>query len=528
MDYVLPPKTQSERVRVTVLLSLFGALALFLGAPNNLFSCPVLILFWPLSLVLNGLFSSSAREAFCRGLLTNIPGTLASLYWLALPIREVGLLPWPVAAGCAVLVCLALSALLALQSLTAFFFRRTSPLLLPFAMASSWLVLEEANALLAGFPWLPISGSLVAWPLLVQSAAWIGMYGTDFLWELTVFLLIPFLLRQKGGRPLAASSLLLAGFLLFLGFRSLAAHPLEVNPQDEKSFPVLFIEGNFDQNQKWVPSLQRETVQRYAYLTEKALNGRSGILVIWPETAMPFFLETKPLLAEAIRNVAMIHQIPLLFGAPGTDLGKKTPEGSSPVYNRALLLGPAGRLLGFYDKEHLVPFGEYTPSFLDLAFLKPLLQGVGVYTPGEMTAPLCAGNLSLGMLICYEAIFPWIAQKRVEEGANVLCDISNDGWFGTTPASRQHLYLTALRAVEQGRWMLRGTNSGISAVIDPQGRIVERGPLFTEGFLEGKAKISETRTLFHRFFPIFFYLVPALALLFLFTLLLVSVLRKKQ
>lgn len=145
------------------------------------------------------------------------------------------------------------------------------------------------------------------------------------------------------------------------------------------------------------------------------------------------------------------------------------------VFNRALLLDPSGNTAGHYDKEHLVPFGEYVPEWLNWNFLADLLQEVGVYTPGRSAAPLVHEDLRLGMLICYEAVFPWLAQARVEHGANVLVDISNDGWFGRSPAALQHLYLASLRAVEQGRWLLRGTNTGISAIIDARGRVTVRG-----------------------------------------------------
>lgn len=115
---------------------------------------------------------------------------------------------------------------------------------------------------------------------------------------------------------------------------------------------------------------------------------------------------------------------------------------------------------------------------------------MGVYTEGTTTAPLHYRNLALGMLICYEGIFPWLAQDRAAQGANILVDISNDGWFGATPAARQHLYLTALRALEQNRWLLRGTNTGISAVVDPRGRLTLRGGQFRAQALWARAGLQ--------------------------------------
>ena len=188
--------------------------------------------------------------------------------------------------------------------------------------------------------------------------------------------------------------------------------------------------------------------------------------------------------------------------------GKREPD----VFNRAFLLGPNGDTVGYYDKEHLVPFGEYLPEWLNWGFLEALLQGVGVYQTGTATAPLRHDNLALGMLICYEGIFPWLAQNRVAEGANILVDISNDGWFGNTPAARQHLYLTALRAVEQNRWILRGTNTGISVVVDPRGRLAMQGGQFKAQAVWGKAALTTAPSVFHVVSP---WLLPLAAATFL-------------
>ena len=165
---------------------------------------------------------------------------------------------------------------------------------------------------------------------------------------------------------------------------------------------------------------------------------------------------------------------------------------------------------------HLVPFGEYVPSWLDWDFLAALLQEVGTYTPGKSAEPLRNGRLALGMLICYEGVFPWLAQERVAKGANILVDISNDGWFGATPAPRQHLYLTALRAIEQRRWILRGTNTGISAVIDHRGRPVVSGGQFRQQWLWGRARLMDGVSLYHRLAPLIppFGLLLCMAVLF--------------
>ncbi len=195
----------------------------------------------------------------------------------------------------------------------------------------------------------------------------------------------------------------------------------------------------------------------------------------WPETALPFYFQDGEELAGSVIRFARRHDVPVLAGSPAY-----IRQGESySLYNRVYLVTPQGTEFPRYDKVHLVPFGEYVPFGKYLPFLSKLVHGVGDFRPGRDAAPLRYRDLALGVLVCYEAIFPELAQERVEAGANVLINVSNDAWFGRSSAPMQHLGLAALRAVEQGRFLIRATNTGISAVIDPKGRILARSGLFT-------------------------------------------------
>lgn len=163
----------------------------------------------------------------------------------------------------------------------------------------------------------------------------------------------------------------------------------------------------------------------------------------------------------------------------------------------------------WYDKEHLVPFGEYMP-LAGILPLQKLVSGVGDFVPGQNSKALKSGDLALGVLVCYEAIFAGLAQDRVSQGANLLVNISNDAWFGDTSAPHQHLQLAALRAIEQGRYLVRSTNTGISAFIDPLGRIKVAGPQFKELAASGVVHPHAELTVFHQ---IYRYLLPAFGLL---------------
>ena len=526
-------------------------------------------------------------------------GGMAALYWLTMPVHNVGGLPWLLAIPCALFIVACISSAGGLFSVAARLLRRRPPILWAVVLGLLWYVLEAVYALALGFPWLELSGALAAWPLLVQGADTVGAYGLSGLWVMAALLCALALLPHPAATPYstaspgpnaspcpnafsgpnaspcknkaedggqsgkkggaqhdagdgagdgaqhgaAASGLpgasdtgpgpgsgpgpacpnkswrpasLVCGLAmtcLLLGYGALRLHqqPLITDPVGPQSVQALFVEGNVDQNQKWLPAFQRQTVDLYLRLTYDALAQRPDEhpLIIWPETALPFFFETNQLHSPRVRQLPSVTGSPLLVGAPG--LARRADKKEPDVFNRAFLLTPPdGAVAGYYDKEHLVPFGEYLPEWLNWSFLEALLQGVGVYQTGTAIAPLRYGNLAMGMLICYEGIFPWLAQARVEDGANILVDISNDGWFGATPAPRQHLYLTALRAIEQNRWILRGTNTGISVVVDARGRLTMSGAQFREQALWGRAALESAPSLYHRLWP---WPLPAAAVL---------------
>ena len=477
----------------TLPVILLGSLGLWLGFPNDILVCPFLVLFWPVALLILSDRASSPKEAFLSAWISTFLGTSFALYWLRLPIQDVGGLPFLFALGCALFVSAILSLQGAFFSFILRFFTHSNFFAKALFAALLWGALELLASVLFGFPWLPLTGALIVEPITVQVAELIGMFSTSALWVLIVSLfLLPLLHAPKKVLLTAPVALLLFAALMIFSSMRLNATSHNASP----SLEVLFVEGNVDQNQKWIPSLQEETVDHYIRLTLEGLSKKEGHhpFILWSETCMPFFFERNQHFAKRIRDLASDTQCLLLFGAPAEE--RRGYE--SLIFNRATLLSPNGATLGIYDKEHLVPFGEYSPAFLNFSFLEPLLQGVGIYSEGENNGPLTYENMRAGMLICYEGIFPWLAQKRVSEGANILIDISNDSWFQDTPASLQHLYLTCLRAIEQNRFILRATNSGISAVIDTRGRILIHGPLFEEGSFFAHASLEEETSFFHR------------------------------
>lgn len=486
----------TERGSVLV-WSLIAILAVWLGFPNNIWSFPPAVLFWPFALAVLGSRFRGWRAAFLGGWLISAAAMLTALYWLYLPVAEVGGLPLPLALLCAIFIAVCLAIQGGIFSLLAHGLKNRNPWLFALTLALCWYLLEYGFAVAIGVPWLPLAGALVQWPLLVQISDTLGAYLAGALWLLAAFLCLPLpgLAFGRNQQPLmAAVGVTLISVLLWYGICGFTSAHFEIGEGTD----ALMVEGNVDQNQKWTPPFQQKSLAIYLRLTARGLGQARALgieqpLILWPETAMPFFYERSPALAERLRQAVRAWNCPLLFGAPG--VGRR--DGEEVIFNRAFLLDPAGQTQGQYDKVHLVPFGEYLPSWLQLDFLEALLQGVGIYEEGVSIKSLNYGRLALGVLICYEGIFPWLARDRVSGGANILVDISNDGWFGRTPAARQHLYLTALRCIEENRWLWRATNTGISALVDNHGRLVQTGPMFKEGFLLCHARLITERSLFY-------------------------------
>ena len=522
----------------------FVILGLWLGFPNKLVSLPFLVLLYPLGLALLGKLCPSPKGAFVQAWLCASVGHVLALYWLYVPMANVGGLPLAAAIPCAIFVCLVLATQGGIFALACRLFWRGDRPLTALAMALVWYFLELGYALVAGFPWLPLSGALAPLPWSLQLSDTLGATLTGSLWAGCALTIGGAICLQKWQGLVCGlvASALLGGY----GVYSLPDTAPLVGPeeaafqqprpsQDPTVFPVLLVEGNIDQNQKWVESFRTATVKTYVDLTLQAVQkarqkaaseeARAALdnylargIILWPETAMPFDLarssHTRSLMAMVIEA-----RMPLLTGSPGQEAG---PGRTRQVFNRVWLLDANGYPAGSYDKEHLVPFGEYVPSFFRWKFLEGLLQEIGSYSEGTRTSPLRMGALSMGPLICYEAVFPWLAQERVEKGANVLVDVSNDAWFGDTAAPWQHLALTGLRALEQNRYLVRCTNSGISAVFDNRGRLVFRGPQFQAEALWTEGKTLSEPSRFHRYF----LYIPAVCGALLALLLVLSALTK--
>lgn len=486
-------------------LAVLAFLGAWFGFANPLLHFPPAIFLLPAALLLTGVRSESLPQALRAGFLVSLPGYAASLYWIALPVHDFGNLPWVLALPCPVLVGGLLAAYAAIFCAGIFLTRGHAghPAACLFSGAL-WSSLELArNHFLTGFSWLPLASAPAIWPQVLGAAAWVGAFGLS---GILVSLTHAVLLGRNMGRLMAVP------FLVLPFLPALFSPPAMPDERAE----VIVVQGNIDQNLKWDEESQRSILQTYIDLSRTAVREESADLVVWPETAMPFYFQDPTELSRhASRAVAELG-VPLLAGAPAYSSldSKDEPEADFVLRNRAYLLNAQGGTLGWYDKEHLVPFGEYVPLGKWLPFLTRLVPGEYEFRPGQNMEPLRSGALALGTLICYEAIFPELAQKRVAQGANVLVNISNDAWFGRSSAPIQHLHLAVLRAVEQGRALVRATNTGVSAFIGPDGRVETATGLFTAATPRKKdVPLLTGTTFYHDHFGFIHLAFPLAALL---------------
>ena len=509
----------------TLLLAGLGATGIFFGLPNTLLHVPLLSLLFPFSLYMLAATAPGGKQAFKRGWWLGFCGNIAGLYWLVFPLHDVAGIPLVLAIPFVALLFVYLSLFTALASLGLYNLRGLAAAVCKgracFAVLLGGLAYGGFEVfcswLFTGFPWLTLSTAFAFQPAWTQVASLVGTYGLSAFYAVAAFAAAAACLES--GKPRLVAAAVALGILLALpGYGMFRL--TQVPEQKEQPLSLIMVQGNIDQNLKWDPAFQKATLDHYLALSKEALSACASSpscpkpeLILWPETAMPFYFQQHHEHAATLRRFATDNSIYLAFGAPAL----LRDAHNTSLLNRLYMLSPSGVTAGFYDKEHLVPFGEYTPFAANIPFLSDVLQGMN-FTPGMHNKPLRLrrqdnSDLLMGALICYEAIFPALAQERVEQGAEILINISNDGWFRKSSAPLQHLAHAVLRCVEQSRSLARATNTGITAAVDPYGRLTARlDGLFIDGALTTTVEPCRKTTLYHRIRPVPEVLLAVLAL----------------
>ncbi|MBL4774927.1 MAG: apolipoprotein N-acyltransferase [Mariprofundus sp.] len=393
-------------------------------------------------------------------------------WWVAPTLHIYGHLPWLVAG----LVVLLLGSILALFPalwawLTWRLSGKTYGVLLVFPAAA---VLEEwlRGNLLTGLPWTALGNLLLNTPA-IGWASWFGVYGLALLPALLAASLV--LLMSRASQRAGVLGLL-AVLLLFV----LAPAP---HMADGTQHRVALVQGNIPQDQKWDASFLNETMQRYASLSSQVADDVD--LIIWPEAAIPFFLERSPNWSQWLEQHIQVWNTALLYG------GLKL-TGNGTAQNGLFAHTPGQSEQDFAGKHHLVPFGEYVPAWIP--FLHTLVPEIANFKPASDAGVVQANGITYGSLICYESLFPEQARGRVLAGAEVLVNVTNDAWYGDTPAAWQHFQAARMRAVETGRYVLRAANTGVTAIIQPDGKVVDQIDWWTAATLKGSFVSSQAIT----------------------------------
>lgn len=458
----------------------------------------------------------SPGAAFKLGLITGFFHSITLLYWIVVVLSHYGNIDILISIGPFALLCLYMSIYPAIFSAIILPFQNRA--IAALAVPAVWVSLEYLRSILfTGFPWCLIGYSQYSNLALIQIADIFGVYGISFIIvHINVIIQLLILSSSRTIKSLRldiSTACILLGATIFYGQYQLSCDP------EKKTTPVhlrtAIVQPNIDQSVKWDPTYRRETMSVLKRLT-LSLVYDSPELIIWPETAVPFFFQNSREYAPAVRALSEKTGASLLFGSPAytkTDLGVS-------YLNRAYLINPEGKSPQYYDKNHLVPFGEYVPLKRFLFFISRLVPSAGDFIHGETIKPLNDKGRYLGVLICFEAIFPEIARTLAKKGANMIVNITNDAWFGETSAPYQHLAMTVFRAVETRIPVVRAANTGISAFIDSRGRILKKGGLFTEETLTHSVKINKRHmSLYTRFGDIFALSTVVLTLTILMSLL---------
>ncbi len=451
----------------------------------------------PLLLALQG---KKPREAFRLGFLCGIVHFATTLHWIQYVLQHYGAFPLPLALGCVLI----LAAYMALYP-AAFSYVASRlepwPLLWVIGLPGAWVTLEFIRAhALTGFPWANLGYTQTPWNLMIQVADITGVYGVSWLIVFTAVVIASFLLGHRSTRCALALCLCLA---VALSYGSWRRSQVEARRQGVPPWPVAVVQGNIDQSVKWDPAFQQMTLQRYETLSLQAMaSSPPPELLVWPETAVPFFYGfEEDLTAQLNKTFARIGK-PVLFGVPSVTVVEERPK----LQNAAYMVAPDGSRLGSYAKQHLVPFGEYVPYQRVLFFVNRLVEAAGDFEPGRGPSLMKLGGNSLGVLICYEGIFPELARAAVRRGANTLVNITNDAWYGDTGAPYQHMEMSLWRAVEFRVPLIRAANTGVSVIVDATGRIVGRIPLNETAQLVREVHPLEMETLYERWGDFFAWL----------------------
>ncbi len=439
-----------------------------------------------------------ALRAFSLGWISGVAYFVGTTYWTGSVMRQYGDMQSVVATA----LMLALAAYLALYP--AFFALILQRLVARFGVRAIvlapavWVATEFGRGyLFTGFPWVSLGYSQATVLPVAQLASVCGVWGLSALVALVNAALVLLVFDRTRVRWwLAATAAIAVIVTAAWGSARLRDSALT---REGVPLRVGLVQGNVSQDQKWNQARAGSIVQDYVDLTRRAA-AEGARFILWPESALPFFFEEEPVAGAAVRQLAVETGTTLLVGSDQID---RTPP--ARYFNAAFLIDPAGTVAAVYRKVHLVPFGEYVPLKRLLFFAGPLIQAVSDFSEGDRVVMLPVAGHTASTAICYEVVYPHLAREATRSGSELLTTITNDAWFGRSSAARQHFEMASLRPIEQGRYLARAANTGISGIVDPYGRVLVRSALFEQAVLTGDVRFLTSQTVYARTGDVFVY-----------------------
>ncbi len=472
----------------------------------------------------------SVLQAALLGYVSGIVWYCGNCYWIYQTMYLYGGLSKPVSMGILFLFCLYLGLYHALFGALAGLLRR-SPLGKSGVLVAApflWVAVELARARITSFPWDQLGVSQVDNRLLTMLAPYAGVYAISFLIVVVNVLFVAAIrLQPQSRRLLLTAACALLGAALQSG-RLLSPAPL---PSSATAF---LLQDNLQVGAERAGDQmdQLHMLSRFTQLSEHpsgavyhgmpsadqqpivpAAGPRRPDLIVWPEAPTDFRLDD-PAYLRWMSELAQNSHASLIIAGMAVEFDRALPRGYR-LYNSAAFFAPNGTYSGRYDKMHLVPFGEYIPFKDFLFFAKNLTQQAGDMDHGTHRVNFTSAGHSYGTFICYESIFADEVRQFVRNGAQVLVNVSDDGWYGDTSAPWQHLNMARLRAIENHRWLLRSTNTGVTASIDPYGRVIVSAPRHVRTAISVRFGYESDLTFYTLHGDLFAYLCALVTLLFM-------------
>lgn len=441
------------------------------------------------------LLPATPLQAFLLAYVCGILWYGGTCYWIYSTMRQYGGVSAPLGVLILLLFCLYLGLYHGAFGLLVSLLARKSPLSRRVLLLAPplWVALELARDRISGFPWDLLGTTQVDNISLARIATATGVYGISLeIMIVNVAVASVFLVSRDRRKPVLLAAL--GAIVVLQSARWITPPP---SPADhtallvQENVPVL-------EGADWTREYFEYTLRDLTTISLNAAIGNSAAqhpsLIAWPESPAPFYTND-PIFRSAITSLARESQSWIVAGSLGTNTAGQIGR-ESPIFNSAALVSPSGDWVARYDKVHLVPFGEYVPFRRFFSFAGGLTEQVGDFAHGDSRQPLEADGQKLGVFICYESIFPDEVRRFAANGAQVFVNISNDGWYGDSGAYAQHLKQARMRAVENERWLLRDTNTGVTAAIDPYGRIVASVPRKTRTVLRAPYALSNVTTFY--------------------------------